>query len=177
MGQFLPIRAFNRSQQVRIGGQKVSPTATSYVDVTDSVQRKELGYHSAVGAVYVVGSLKSSDESFAVWSGCTIDQGSSGSDKILGIAAGELRLDDGTYVTVGATTSAITLDAADASKDRIDIVTIDDAGTVGKVKGTAATSPVQPDTPAGQILLAVVTRAANDDAIGNGDIADARERV
>ena len=66
MAEYLPIRAFNRSQNVRIGGQKISATTTSYVDVSVADVRKELGYHSAVGAVYVVDSLTNNDTQYVV---------------------------------------------------------------------------------------------------------------
>jgi len=66
MAEYLPIRAFNRSQNVRIGGQKISATTTSYVDVSDAATRKELGYHSAIGAVYVIGDLTANNSAYAV---------------------------------------------------------------------------------------------------------------
>jgi len=66
MAEYLPIRAYNRSQNVRIGGQKILPTATSYVDVSDPANRKEFSYHSAVGAVYVLGDATANNTAYAV---------------------------------------------------------------------------------------------------------------
>jgi len=66
MAEYLPIRAYNRSQNVRIGGQKILPTVTSYVDVSDPATRKEFSYHSAVGAVYVLGDVTANNTAYAV---------------------------------------------------------------------------------------------------------------
>ena len=54
--EYLPVRAFNRSQAVRIGGVKVTANNDAYINIENSAARKELAYHSAIGAVYVTGS-------------------------------------------------------------------------------------------------------------------------
>jgi hypothetical protein len=63
MALYLPIRALNRSQNVRIGGQKITSTATAWVDLSDAKTKKEFGHHSAIGAVYPVGPLSASNVS------------------------------------------------------------------------------------------------------------------
>lgn len=55
----------------------------------------------------------------------------------------------------------ITLDAADGSNPRIDVIGVDNTQTVIKVTGTAAASPSEPDVdPGTQLKLAIVTVAA-----------------
>lgn len=63
MALYLPIRALNRSQNVRIGGQKITATATSWVDLSDAKTKKEFTYHSTFGAVYPVGPLSAQNVS------------------------------------------------------------------------------------------------------------------
>lgn len=183
MALYLPIRAISRSQNVRVGGVKITRDTTSYVDISVATTRRDLERFQALGALIIVGGFKANDESFAVWSGCKIDEGASAADRILGIQVGELRKDDGTYVTVAASTTAVTLAAADATFGRKDIVTINNAGTVAFTTGTvlsansAAAGATAPTAAAGQLLLATVDRAATDDAIANAEITDSRERV
>ena len=55
----------------------------------------------------------------------------------------------------------ITLDAADGSNPRIDVIAVDTTGTVVKVTGTAAASPSEPSVdPGTQLKLAIVSVAA-----------------
>jgi hypothetical protein len=55
----------------------------------------------------------------------------------------------------------ITLDAADATNDRIDILAVNDAGAVAKITGTAAAQPSEPDIdPGTQLKLGIVFVAA-----------------
>jgi hypothetical protein len=74
------------------------------------------------------------------------------------VAAGVVHLADGTRKEIAATN--ITLDAADASNPRIDLVYIDSTGAVAKITGTAAASPVVPTLPSGGISVCNVTIAA-----------------
>jgi hypothetical protein len=70
---------------------------------------------------------------------------------------------DGTLVTASAQT--LTLDAADATNPRIDVLYLNDSGTFGKITGTAAASPSQPATdPTTQLYLTfvLVPAAATD---------------
>jgi hypothetical protein len=66
MAEYLPLRSYNRTQSVRIGGQKILPTVTKYVDVSIAANRKQLSYHSAIGAVYVVGDITGNNSAYAV---------------------------------------------------------------------------------------------------------------
>lgn len=184
MAQYLGVRAFNRSQAVRIGQQTVrSVTSTgalapiTYIDLEDKVARKELAYHSAIGAVYACTEVQGHNYSLSINTGATIDQGSSASDLVLGIAAGEARDDAGVYYTIGAASSAVTLATADATNPRIDLITMKISDrTIDKVTGTAAASPVVPSVPTGYIPLARVAVAANATGIANAAITDLRPR-
>lgn len=74
------------------------------------------------------------------------------------VGAGIVHLANGTRKEISATN--ITLDAADASNPRIDLVYITSTGTVAKVTGTAAASPVVPTLPSGGISVCNVAIAA-----------------
>lgn len=153
MGVFLPIRAYNRSQKVRIGNQDVTATETTYIDVSDIKVRKDYTYHSALGAVIPVGDLRQNGKAFVVWSGCTVSEGVADTDRIITVAAGELRLEDGTYVAVSS--QDLTVTNADASLDRVDAVVVDDSGTASIIKGTPSADPQNPDVGS-DVLLAYV---------------------
>lgn len=174
MAQYLPIRAFNRSANVRINKVKVTPTATAYVDISDPVQRKEFAYHSSIGQVYVVGGISATNSDFIVTSGVSTDQGSSGSDLVVTTYAGVVKnRQDGSTVAVAQTDSTIA--TADVTNPRIDIIQVKTAdGTVSKVTGTAAASPVAPAASAGNIAVAQVSVPANDTAITTNQITDVR---
>jgi hypothetical protein len=66
MAEYLPVRSYNRSQNVRIAKQKLSPTLTTYIDISDAATRKEFSYHSAIGAAYVVGDITNNNTQYAV---------------------------------------------------------------------------------------------------------------
>lgn len=74
------------------------------------------------------------------------------------VGAGVVHLADGTRKELSATN--ITLDAADSTNPRIDLVYIDSTGTVAKITGTASASPVVPSMPTGGISVCNVTIAA-----------------
>lgn len=71
------------------------------------------------------------------------------------------RVSQATYLIQGDLFSSaeqtITLDAADAALDRIDVIALDNTGTVVKITGTPAAQPSQPDVdPGSQLLLTFV---------------------
>jgi hypothetical protein len=66
MAEYLPVRSYNRSQNVRIGKQKLSPTSTTYIDISDAATRKEFSYHSAIGAAYALGDITANNTQYAV---------------------------------------------------------------------------------------------------------------
>jgi hypothetical protein len=78
---------------------------------------------------------------------------------------------------VVAANATLAADAADATNPRIDIVYDTSAGVLTYLAGTAAATPAQPATPANGTLIAVITRAANDNTIAAADIADKRRTL
>jgi hypothetical protein len=63
MATWLPVRAFNRSQGIRIGKQKITSVDSTgnlsghiYIDLDDKTSRKELAYHTSIGGLYVSGT-------------------------------------------------------------------------------------------------------------------------
>ncbi len=81
-------------------------------------------------------------------------------------------VDEKRAVVDAATT--LTVPAADATYDRIDIVVIYGDGTLEYIAGTPAATPAEPDVPAGAYKLASVYVAAGATAITNADITDTR---
>lgn len=85
------------------------------------------------------------------------------------VGAGIVHLADGTRKEIASTN--ITLDAADASNPRIDLVYITADGVVAKITGTAAASPSAPALTSGGISVATVRVAAGATA---GTLTDKR---
>jgi hypothetical protein len=85
------------------------------------------------------------------------------------VGTGVVHLADGTRKELSATN--VTLDAADSTNPRIDLVYIDSTGAVAKITGTAAASPSAPSVPANGVSVAQVSVAAN--AV-TGTVTDSR---
>lgn len=88
------------------------------------------------------------------------------------VAAGVVHLAGGTRKEISATT--VTLDAADSTNPRIDLVYIDSTGVVAKITGTAVASPSVPVLPTGGISVAQVSVAAG---ASTGTITDKRDML
>ena len=86
------------------------------------------------------------------------------------VANGIVHLADGTRKELSATN--ITLDSADSTNPRIDLVYITSAGEVAKITGTASASPSAPTLPSNGISVAQVSVAANATA---GTVTDKRD--
>jgi hypothetical protein len=180
MALYLPVRAFNRSQQVRIGGQKITSTATSFIDLSVAATKKEYSYHSAIGAVYPVGGLTSNNSDTVVDYGATVVAGTAANSvrvadtlntaKTTGVA-GELRVrSTGVWIAIPVTDS-IALTANATGSTRVDLVVVDNATGVGTiVVGTT----VAPATPAGKTAIATFTVANATTTLG--PITDVRAR-
>lgn len=85
------------------------------------------------------------------------------------VGAGIVHLADGTRKEIAETN--VTLDSADPTNPRIDLVYIDSTGTVAKVIGTAVASPSAPVLPTGGISVAQVSVAAG---ATTGTVTDTR---
>ena len=79
-------------------------------------------------------------------------------DLTVTVSTGVIHTADGRRVEVPE--QNITLDAADPTNPRIDLVYIDSTGAVAKVTGTASTTPVVPALPTGGISVCNVSIAA-----------------
>jgi len=88
------------------------------------------------------------------------------------VGAGVAHLANGTRKEIAQTN--ITLDNADSTNPRIDLVYINADGEVAKVTGTAAASPSAPDVPTGGISVCNVTIAAEATV---GVVDDVRKNV
>jgi len=100
------------------------------------------------------------------------------------VSAGDCYI-NGTYVNKESATN-VSLDAADATNPRKDLIVINESGTISVVKGTAeaaspsgetgpkTSSPKPPNIPADSLVLAEVWVGAGVSAIYNADITDRR---
>ncbi|MBS7669324.1 DUF2793 domain-containing protein [Croceicoccus gelatinilyticus] len=87
------------------------------------------------------------------------------SDLDFEMAAGSFYL-DGALLTAAAQT--ISLDVADGSNPRIDVLYVDDTGTLGKITGSPAASPSQPSVdPTTQLYLTFVLVPAAATTLGD----------
>lgn len=171
MSTMLPIRAFNRSQQVRVGGKKLNATAATLLNLDSSRVRRDLGNHSAYGALFATGAaFEQNDDGTVVVGGVARivagDNTVSTTNVQVTTAAGFTGLDvaDTVDLAVGDNTNprvdTIALDTSSvtSSVTTTDVVKIDGTATAGADlfnltgKGTV---------PASRIVLAYVLVPAN----------------
>ena len=106
-------------------------------------------------------------------SGLAVSEKGAGADQSVDVASGSCIIDGVEYTE--ASTVNVALDAAHGTYARWDIITYDaSAGNPSKVTGTAGTIPTIPDVPSGDIILALVLRAANDNVVSGAEITDKR---
>ncbi|MFN0145107.1 MAG: hypothetical protein ACKVT1_01240 [Dehalococcoidia bacterium] len=103
-----------------------------------------------------------------VLSGCAV---TGGADMTPAVAKGAV-LSNGVLRAV--TAADVTVDAADATNPRWDIIVINSSGTKAVRKGTAAAAPAPPALTANDVVLAAVYVPANDTAIGSDNLIDLR---
>ena len=127
---------------------------------------------SASDASLDLSAMRAAFSGLAVYSGLAVTEDDAGAGLDVDVAAGHIRLATGAGLLV--TAPEVTLDAAHASLLRIDIVSVNTSGALGRTTGTAAATPLAPVLPANSVLLASVTRAATDDTVVNVDITDKR---
>lgn len=92
-------------------------------------------------------------------------------DLTVNIASGAASI-NGTSISPSSQT--VTLQSADSTDDRYDLVVIGQDGTAERVTGTASTSPNAPSIPADHALLAIIFVQAGVSGVTDGDIYDAR---
>lgn len=92
-------------------------------------------------------------------------------DMTVAVAAGQVRIGGFFPFYAGAN---VAIAAADSTNPRFDLIVCDYNGTVSRVAGTAAATPVPPDIPANSIELAQVHVPAGATSITNPMIVDKR---
>lgn len=91
----------------------------------------------------------------------------------LDVAIGKCHVDNEIYTESSGTT--VVIGTAHATHPRLDLVCYDtSAGAAAVTAGTASATPIPPDIPSGDILLALVSIPATDSAIENSQIDDSR---
>jgi len=106
----------------------------------------------------------------AVLNGCAVDDGGT-NDMSVDVASGEIRIGGEDY---SVSSQPVTLDAADGSEDRYDLVVVGTDGNAETVTGTPSPTPQAPSIPANHALLAIVEVRAGVSELSNADINDAR---
>ena len=121
-------------------------------------------------------TLENEKVGFGIINGLAITENSLGADMSIDYAIGYCVVDN-TLVTVSSTGN-VAIDASDGTEDRIDLISIDDAGTVSVTKGAnydPATEAVVPLTiPTDETLLAQVYVANTVTTITDSNITDQR---
>jgi len=191
--EYAPVRAFNRSQNVRIGGNKVTPSNDAYVPVDNQTARKELGYHSAIGAVFNSGPVTLSNSDYVVHHGGLVSAAATGATAPT-ITSGEVlnRL-TGTYVpfsnttikwfqTTGATqTALVAADFPAATSGNVDhlLVVNKFTGILSVITGTSgvAGTQVTPTLTTAQQALYVPLAVVTKDTTQIVNIRDVRPRA
>ena len=117
--------------------------------------------------------LKAGVQHNGVIEGLAVTERGTGANQSVDVAAGSCVVDGVEYTETS--TVNVALDAADATYARWDLVTYDtSAGNPSKVTGTPNAVPTIPDIPSGDIVLALVLRAANDNVVSDAEITDKR---
>jgi len=156
------------------GTETLTPPATNRVSLTGS--SSFAGFAASDTAQAAAGASVAQTCTVspnASWVGVTIAlQPVSGANMTVDVASGTAMV-NASSVAVSTTTS-VSITAADATNPRLDLVTVDSAGTVAVVTGTPAAIPAYPAVPANKAVLAVVSVAANASSIVTANITDLR---
>ena len=148
----------------------VTDTANYFTGTTVEVALAEVG-----AALALLATKVKEKTDYGVLSGLvTSAQGTP--DMTVSVSAGVAYMSNGTrYAPAAVASLAVT--AADATNPRKDIVYLSSAGVVSYLAGTAAATPAAPATPAGGLLLAEISVAANQTTVVTGNITDKRRTL
>jgi len=91
------------------------------------------------------------------------------------VAEGTIYMQNGDRFEVD--TDVITVDTADTTNARKDIIYVNSTGEITYLAGTAAAVPEAPSTPTGGLILAEIAVAANATAIETANITDKRKTI
>jgi len=149
--------------------------STAELNVLDGIPATltstEIGYLD--GVTSSVQTQINEKTSFGVYSGLVVSQ-QPVANMTVQCSAGTIYMADGTRFAIDAVAS-IAVTAADATNPRIDIVYVSSLGAVTYLAGTAAATPAAPATPAGGMLVAQISVAANATTVVTASIADRRK--
>jgi hypothetical protein len=158
MAPFIGVRAISRSQNVRINGQKVTESVTTYVDLNPATAGtfprayppvKELRSHLALGALIVVVPLTYTASDWAVKYGVQTTATKATEPEVAVTAGSVIQRSTGVETAVEAL-AAKKEKSTVASKERIDIITANESKVEKAAfkEGVAAPTgaAVQPET-------------------------------
>lgn len=176
MSTWVTIRSVNRSQNVRVAGNKLTPSSSVRVDLDDPKTRRDFQQHSAIGAITVVPG-GSTSQTAVVWTGGT---GVAGAGLAVNTNPGELRNNvTDTYLTFptsGGTNLALAT-APTAGNSRLDLVQVNyTTGAVTAVTGVVAPTGSQVASSAAAGNLPLYTVLVGPSATIPGTITDVRPR-
>ena len=168
--ELVSVRGLQRGRGIRLGTTSVNNTQTKVIDLDNAAHRRDLGHHSAIGQVVVIGPVP-----VAVASGVVA---SAGTTLSFSTTAGTLVRDDtGQTITVAAVNNSA-LTAADGTNPRIDLIVVNNnSGAVTKVDGTAAASPFPPAPTAGTTPIAQVRVNAGATTAAGSTYTDVAPRM
>ena len=176
MSLHVPLRSYNRSQRVRVGGSTLTQAAgtATWVNVESPRVDRDLARHSTLGGIFTVGAPLGFTSNGYLTDGARVSKTAAGSLNLT-VTQGFFTRADGTTGNNAATTT-LAVGAGGATGPRIDVVCIDTAGAAFVVvAGTAAgvananlynRLSLVADLPANRIpvgLVLVPTSAANLD--------------
>ena len=96
-------------------------------------------------------------------------------DMTVNVAEGTIYMQSGDRFEVD--TDVITVDTADTTNARKDIIYVNSTGEITYLAGTAEEVPEAPSTPTGGLILAEIAVAANATAIEAANITDKRKLI
>jgi len=96
-------------------------------------------------------------------------------DMTVNVSSGVIYMQNGDRFEVD--TDVITVDTADTTNARKDIIYVNSTGEITYLAGTAAEAPEAPSTPTGGLILAEIAVAANATAIETANITDKRKLI
>ena len=148
----------------------VTDTANYFTGTTVEVALAEVG-----AALALLATKVKEKTDYGVLSGLVVAAQTT-PDMTVTVSAGVAYMSNGTrYAPAAVASLAVT--AADATNPRKDIVYLSSAGVVSYLAGTAAATPAAPATPAGGLLLAEISVAANQTTVVTGNITDKRRTL
>ena len=160
--------ALNLSLPLQLGDLKNLTIATNLVDAINEIAT------NLVDAINELLTQIKEKTSYGVVSGLTVTAQNT-PDMTVNVSSGIIYMQDGERFEVG--TDVITIDTADTTNARKDIIYVNSTGEITYLAGTAAEVPEAPSTPTGGLILAEIAVAANTTAIETSNITDKKKSI